>query len=126
MNKAEKSLRWVANQIPDFDPKTNDEKMLLAIKLYSVAGAEEIKRLESENAALRERLEKAAELPVKIGDTVYCVDDEDCHYVVETTTVTQENFYLLCSRIKGNPSDAFLSREAAEALLKELNGGKDD
>lgn len=85
-----------------------------------------IKRLKSENAALKERLEKAAELPVKIGDTVYCVDDEDCHYVVETTTVTQENFYLLCSRIKGNPSDAFLSREAAEALLKELNGGKNE
>ena len=32
--------------------------MLLAIKLYSEAGAEEIKRLEAENAALRERLEK--------------------------------------------------------------------
>lgn len=82
--------------------------------------------LQAENAALRERLEKAVELPVKIGDTVYCVNDEDCHYVVETTTVTQENFYLLCSRIKGNPSDAFLSREAAEARLKELQGGKDE
>lgn len=59
MNKVEKSLRWVANQIPDFEPKTNDEKMLLAIKLYSEAGAEEIRRLEVENAALRERLDKA-------------------------------------------------------------------
>lgn len=35
MNKAEKSLRWVVNQIPDFKPTTNEEKMLLAIKLYS-------------------------------------------------------------------------------------------
>lgn len=52
MNKAEKSLRWVVNQIPDFKPTTNEEKMLVAIKLYSEAGAEEIKRLESENAEL--------------------------------------------------------------------------
>ena len=59
MNKAEKSLRWVVNQIPDFKPTTNEEKMLVAIKLYSEAGAEEIRRLEVENAALRERLEKA-------------------------------------------------------------------
>ena len=58
MNKAEKSLRWVVNQIPYITPTTNEEKMLLAIKLYSEAGAEEIKRLEAENAALRERLEK--------------------------------------------------------------------
>lgn len=56
MTKAEKSLRWVVNQIPDFKPTTNEEKMLLAIKRYSEAGAEEIKRLEAENAALRERL----------------------------------------------------------------------
>lgn len=30
-----------------------------------------IERLQAENAALRERLEKAVELPVKIGDKVY-------------------------------------------------------
>lgn len=67
MNKAEKSLRWVVNQIPDFKPTTNEEKMLVAIKLYSEAGAEEIKRLKSENADLRERSEKAEELAVKKG-----------------------------------------------------------
>ena len=56
MNKAEKSLRWVVNQIPDFTPKNNEEKMLVAIKLYSEAGAEEIRRLEVENAKLKEML----------------------------------------------------------------------
>ena len=65
MNKAEKSLRWVVSQIPDFKPTTNEEKMLVAIKLYSEAGAEEIKRLKAENAALRERLGKAVELPTE-------------------------------------------------------------
>lgn len=58
MNKAEKSLRWVANQIPDFKPTTNEEKMLVAIRLYSEAGAEEIKRLEAENAKLKEMLSR--------------------------------------------------------------------
>lgn len=116
---------------------TNEEWIELCLKRLSMGKTSDvmnfsyadtlayIERLKTENAALKERLEKAAELPVKIGDTVYCVDDEDCHYVVETTTVTQENFYLLCSRIKGNPSNAFLSREAAEAWRKELNGGKE-
>lgn len=56
MNKAEKSLRWVVNQIPDFKPTTNEEKMLVAIKLYSEAGAEEIRRLETENAELKSSL----------------------------------------------------------------------
>lgn len=56
MNKVEKSLRWVVNQIPDFKPTTNEEKMLVAIKLYSEAGAEEIRRLEVENAKLKEML----------------------------------------------------------------------
>lgn len=37
-NKAEKSLRWLVNQIPDFEPKTNEEKMLLNIKFYCNAG----------------------------------------------------------------------------------------
>ena len=72
MNKAEKSLRWVVNQIPDFTPKNNEEKMLVAIKFYSDAGAEEIKRLEAENAALRERLGK---VPVfEIYQDVFIID----------------------------------------------------
>lgn len=65
MNKAEKSLRWVVNQIPDLTPKTNEEKMLLAIKLYSEAGAEEIKRLEAENAALRNEADENAALSME-------------------------------------------------------------
>lgn len=84
-----------------------------------------IQRLKAENAALRERLEKAVELPVKVGDIVYCVEDEDCDYIVEPTVVTKKNIYLLCSRIKGNPSDAFLLQKAAEEWCKELKGEKE-
>lgn len=105
---------------------TDIQNLRAIIAKYSLTHEEwqAIENVIVENTTLRERLKKAVGLPVKIGDTVYCVDDEDCHYVVETTTVTQENFYLLCSRIKGNPSNAFLSREAAEARLNELQGGE--
>lgn len=81
-----------------------------------------IETLQSENAALRERLSRAVELPVKVGDIVYCVDDEDGDYIVKPTVVTKKNIYLLCSRIKGNPSDAFLLQKAAEEWCKELKG----
>lgn len=95
MNKAEKSLRWVVNQIPDFKPTTNEEKMLVAIKLYSEAGAEEIRRLEvenaklkemlsrvksgrvsklkAENAALRKQISEMVMPPCTLGDTLYLV-----------------------------------------------------
>ena len=85
----------------------------------------ENEQLKSENAALRERLEKAVELPVKVGDIVYCVEDEDGDYIVEPTVVTKKNIYLLCSRIKGNPSNAFLLQKAAEEWCKELKGEKE-
>lgn len=47
-NQKAKALRWVANQIPDFKPKSNEDKMLLAIKRYCTAGADEIARLTTE------------------------------------------------------------------------------
>lgn len=42
-----------------------------------------LQRLKSENAALKERLEKAVELPCKIGDTVYYLQTY-CDYKGET------------------------------------------
>lgn len=108
MNKAEKSLRWVVNQIPDFKPTTNEEKMLVAIKLYSEAGAEEIKRLESENAELRARLEKAVELPRIIHPNEY-----------EWFVQYQNKYGLIFDEI-------FYSERAAEARLKELKEKNDD
>ena len=136
MNKAEKSLRWVVNQIPDFTPKNNEEKMLVAIKLYSEAGAEEIKRLEAENAALRERLDKAIILPCKVGDIIYIItfgyngkrvtpdNFADCwSYGMKEVEVTEDNLFIMCSHFRDG--SAFFDREAAEARLKELQGGKE-
>lgn len=106
MNKAEKSLRWVVNQIPDFKPTTNEEKMLIAIKLYSEAGAEEIKRLESENAALRERLDKAVELKEPY---IVEIDHYGGLYIVHYETVRHK-------------CEAYDERTAAKKRLAELKG----
>lgn len=134
MNKSEKSLRWVVNQIPDFKPTTNEEKMLVAIKLYSEAGAEEIRRLETENAALREQISKMIMPPCTLGDTLYiisfCFGDgyDEAENAIHTsgwqiteTKVDEKNFYKMCDLIRNEI--AFFSREAAEASLAELKGG---
>lgn len=130
MNKAEKSLRWVVNQIPDFKPTTNEEKMLVAIKLYSEAGAEEIKRLEAENAALRKQISEMIMPPCTLGDTLYIVactfgdgyvEDEIVHqsgFSVVKSVVTEKNFYRMCDLVRNGK--AFFSREAAERELEEL------
>lgn len=136
MNKAEKSLRWVVNQIPDFKPTTNEEKMLVAIKLYSEAGAEEIKRLEAENTALRKQISEMIMPPCTLGETLYiisfCFGDgyDNAGNAVHTsgwqiteTKVDENNFYRMCDLIRNEI--AFFSREAAEASLAELKGGKE-
>lgn len=132
MNKAEKSLRWVVNQIPDFDPTTNEEKMLVAIKLYSEAGAEEISRLETENAALRERLSKAVELPVPLGTPILKVwknrvpEDDARMSFVDVWEITTVNFklehYPLWGKYYFQKGEE--GRKAAEARLAELKGGE--
>ena len=121
MNKAEKSLRWVVNQIPDPTPKTNEEKRLLAIKLYSEAGAEEIKRLEAENAALRARLDKVAELPcAKMVKTNEWIDR------VEIGDIIWEWVVIYIDRQGEFVVEPCVSRYAAEARLAELKGGRND
>lgn len=125
MNKAEKSLRWVVNQIPDFKPTTNEEKMLVAIKLYSEADAEEIKRLESENAAMRERLEKAT-----LNRSIYYIasiwNDATMTRRQEVRCRTVDyvcDKFVECNGLTLNWDKIYFTREAAEARLSELKGG---
>lgn len=154
MNKAEKSLRWVVNQIPDFKPTTNEEKMLVAIKLYSEAGAEEIRRLETENAALHARLGKFDDLHIHMGEKVYIIADDNeiierfiCGVHILSTeiifvTTTQKN-YKPCNKkgiaahiahgfensfgllpLRDFGERAFIHRESALVRLTELKGEK--
>lgn len=99
MNKAEKSLRWVVNQIPDFEPKTNEEKMLLNIKFYCNAGANEISRLTAEIERLRT---ENAELIKSDTSKEHCIIEEhnEVHYWRDRA-------------------------KQAEARLAEMKGGQD-
>ena len=133
MNKAEKSLRWVVNQIPDFKPTTNEEKMLVAIKLYSEAGAEEIRRLETENAALRERLDKTEKeideykRKIKYGELVEPVwfisfmNDLPCYGRV-IGYQEDSGFVMDCADSMISAKKIYLSEEEAEAELKVEKG----
>lgn len=101
-----------------------------------IAAIKRAKELEAENAALRERLNKAVELPCKIGDTIYEVYDKcdgqncpyngyygkwRCHYEGKQRC---EPFIKIkqfdYSDIPLVNDTIFVSREAAEARLKEL------
>ena len=90
-------------------------------------------------AELRARLEKAVELPCKVGDTVYCI--RNCgtgRYRVEEHTVIEIVFkYDNQMRIKTSYGlfgceewtfglDCFADRAEAEARLKELKEKKND
>lgn len=90
-----------------------------------------IKRLKAENAALRERLDKAIEPPCERDDIFYrffqypaeMVEDIACGFRKEkdgelyVCSANSESWY--------NVKECEFSREAAEARLKELKGGEE-
>lgn len=95
-----------------------------------------IAHLEAENAELRARLEKAVELPCKLGDTIYKVydrcDRNNCLYNgyygkwrcdyegkqrCEPFISTEQFCYNYIPLIN---KTVFTSKEAAEARLKEI------
>ena len=101
------------------------------------------KELKAENAALRERLDKAVELPVKLGDPVYYLQ-YFCDYKGCDRTTQQfccgckemikreksKEYYVIREKpfeLKDLPKIGkkyFTTCDAAEARLKELQGGK--
>lgn len=100
----------------------------------------ENEQLKSENAALRERLEKAVELPCKIGDEVYEVhgkcDRKNCVYngyygqwrcdyggKTNCNPFITVNKFRYCD-IPMVGKTIFVTKEAAEARIAELKGEK--
>ena len=97
------------------------------------------KYLESENAALKERLNKAVELPCKVGDTIFYVQ-YFCDYKGCDSTTQQfccgckemierekrKEKYVICEKsfvlkdLEKIGKKYFTTREAAEARLAEL------
>lgn len=108
----------------------------MTLKIY-------IDHLEAENVALRERLKKAVELPVNIGDVKYLISsDKSCvleekviavqatkyEYSIEVDEIDAKNQYgtIESFKIKQWNGDMFFkTREEAEARLAELKGGKE-
>ena len=101
------------------------------------------KYLESENAALKERLNKAVELPVKIGDTVWLIGyihvSADAHLQCVDAKITDIMMMKDLVRYAAQEGDwcheftndaigewVFMTREAAEARLAELKGESND
>lgn len=101
----------------------------------------ENEQLKAENAAMRERLDKAVELPCNVGDTVYEVYDKcdrrncpfngyfggwRCDYEGKRRCepfITTKKFCY--SDIPFVNKTIFVLREAAEARLAELKGEKE-
>ena len=63
---------------------------------------EQIEQLKSENAALRERLDKAVELPCKVGDKVYGVGFTDCEDSRTTDEKKKRQIFNVCMKMGGN------------------------
>ena len=61
-----------------------------------------IQRLKAENASLRERLEKAVELPCKVGDKVYGVGFTDCEDSRTTDEKKKRQIFNVCMKMGGN------------------------
>lgn len=106
--------------------------------------------LEKENAALRERLEKAVELPLECGSAVWYLNTHKSISLNENTVyegileryhlapIGGKLYFIVDIRIKNDYGITvlpevekdygktwFTSREAAEARLAELKGGKE-
>lgn len=113
-----------------------DEEMIENLKCVIADLTEQGNELLAENAALRERLDKAIILPCKVGDIIYIItfgyngkrvtpdNFADCwSYGMKEVEVTEDNLFIMCSHFRDG--SAFFDREAAEARLKELQGGKE-
>lgn len=62
----------------------------------------ENEQLKAENAALKERLEKAVELPCKVGDKVYGVGFTDCEDSRTTDEKKKRQIFNVCMKMGGN------------------------
>ena len=121
--------------------KANDKTMKdsgISDNMWGKA-AECIMFLQSENAAMRERLEKAVEFPFEVGSTVYTIyetDEEDkFNPSIDTGKIVSFSFDgKLWIFVRYNSGltmwytkdtfnkEVYIIREAAEARLVELKG----
>ena len=123
-------------------------KLVSTIEMKTVSGVADetwgkvlqlIEKLQTENAVLRERLEKAVEFPFEVGSTVYTIyetDEEDkFNPSIDTGKIVSFSFDgKLWIFVRYNSGltmwytkdtfnkEVYIIREAAEARLVELKG----
>lgn len=124
-----------------------NEEMIENLKCVIADIFEQCEQLKSDNAALRERLEKAVEFKVMAGDTIYmpwvwggtsgiavlevlfiemCANELEYNTDFETDDIAYSAFYKF-GKFRANDFGriVFTTREAAEAYLAELKGEKE-
>lgn len=128
---ADEDLRWcdVCDDCSHYKA-VGDEKYQCTLEGGRCRGYFAYKKLKAENAALRERLEKAVEIPCKVGDKVYeIIEGEVQGERVENYRIDNMGIWVTVQLKFGTSTillnearKIFLTREAAEARLKELGG----
>ena len=136
----DEDLRWcdVCDDCSHYKA-VGDEKYQCTLEGGRCRGYFAYKELESENAALRERMERAVELPFEVGSTVYTIyetDEEDkFNPSIDAGKIVSFSFDgRLWIFVRYNSGltmwytkdtfdkDVYITREAAEARLAELKG----
>lgn len=122
----EELIKKIEKQLAE-EGKMTDEEMIENLKCVIADISEQCERLKSENAALHKRLEKMVELPCKIGDKFYIVND--CPPEIEEKeccafTFAQDGEVLIIDGLDCHYSlkIVYLLKEDAEARLEELKG----
>ena len=76
-----------------------------------------IETLEAENAALRERLEKAVELPCSVGTTVYGVGFFDCEDAYTEDKKKKREIFNYCMKMNGDCEKCKYRRPSIEEFV---------
>ena len=108
------------------------DDIIWAYQMLEVSAKAEVERLTIENAGLRARLKKAVELPCKVGDTVYCIEDNRVvPRKVRGFLIDEKGIWITifsgrgsCAILYNEAARIYKTSEAAEARLKELRGDK--
>lgn len=127
--------KWLnKEELKQYGKKDSNGEIFSRLQAENAELTRKARQLTEENAALRARLEKAVELPCKVGDTVYLICDVGARKVIRKYRVDgfmydgeigwRISIEIACPQISLIGDRIFFTRAEAEARLKELQGGE--